>query len=78
MLTVTNGGDEAVIVYALNGRTSTEIGAVPIGKKELIVPSTVRATSFYAVATSRMAFAGSPISATTDTRVTFAEECRPR
>jgi hypothetical protein len=72
---VTNGGDEAVLVYALNGRTSTEIGAVPQGKKDLTVPPNVRATSFYATAISRPVFAGSPISATTDTRVTFVEEC---
>lgn len=78
VLTVNNAGDEAVNVYALNGRTSTEIGTVPIGKKELVIPPTVRATSFYAVAISRMAIGGSPIAATTDTRVIFAEECRPK
>ena len=78
VLHVTNGGDEAVNVYAVNGRTTTEIGTVPQGKKELTVPSNVRATSFYAVAISRLAIGGSPVSATTDTRVTFAEECRPK
>jgi hypothetical protein len=78
VLTVNNAGDEAVNVYALNGRTSTEIGTVPIGKKEIVIPSTVRATSFYAVAISRMAIAGSPVAATTDTRVIFVEECRPK
>ena len=78
VLTVTNGGDEAVIVYALNGRTSTEIGSVPQGKKELTVPPNVRATSYYAVAISRPVFAGQPISATTETRVTFVEDCRPK
>jgi hypothetical protein len=78
VLTVTNGGDEAVIVYALNGRSSTEIGAAPQGTKELIVPPNVRATSFYAVAISRLVFAGSPVSAPTETRVTFVEACRPK
>lgn len=77
-LIVTNGGDEAVNVFAVNGRTTTEIGTVPQGKKELAVPANVRATSFYAVAVSRPVFAGSPVSATTDTRVTFVEECRPK
>lgn len=78
ILVVNNGGDEAVNVYALNGRTSTEIGTVPQGKKELTIPPNVRATSFYAVAISRPVFAGSPISAPTDTRVTFVEDCRPK
>lgn len=78
VLTVTNAGDEAVNVYALNGRTSTEIGTVPQGKKEVTVPPNVRATSFYAVAISRLVFAGSPLSAPTETRVTFVEECRPK
>jgi hypothetical protein len=78
VLLVTNGGDEAVNVYAQNGRTSTEIGTVPLGKKELTVPPNVRATSFYAVAISRLAISSSHVSATTDTRVTFVEECRPR
>ena len=78
VLTVTNGGDEAVNVYAMNGRTSTEIGTVPQGKKELTVPSNVRATSFYAVAISQLAISGSHVSATTNTRVTFVEECRPK
>ena len=78
VLHVTNGGDEAVNVFAVNGRSSTEIGTVPQGKKELIVPPNVRATSFYAVAISRMAIGGSVLSAPTDTRVTFAEECRPK
>jgi hypothetical protein len=78
VLIVTNGGDEAVNVYALNGRTSTEIGTVPQGKKELTVPTNVRATSFYAVAISRVALGGSQASATTDTRVTFVEDCRPK
>ena len=78
VLIVTNAGDEAVNVFAANGRTSTEIGTVPQGKKELTVPPTVRATSFYAVAISRMAVGGSHVAATTDTRVTFVEECRPR
>ena len=78
VLIVNNAGDEAVNVYAVNGRTSTEIGTVPQGKKELTVPATVRATSFYAVAISRMAIAGSPVAATTDTRVIFVEECRPK
>jgi hypothetical protein len=78
VLVVTNAGDEAVNVYAVNGRTSTEIGTVPQGKKELTIPPNVRATSFSAVAISRPVFAGSPVSATTDTRVTFAEDCRPK
>jgi hypothetical protein len=78
VLIVTNGGDEAVNVYAVNGRTTTEIGTVPQGKKDIVVPSNVRATSFYAVAISRLAIAGSAVSATTDTRVTFVEECRPK
>ena len=78
VLIVTNGGDEAVNVYAVNGRTSTEIGTVPQGKKELVIPPNVRATSFYAAAISRPVFAGSPISATTDTRVKFVEDCRPK
>lgn len=78
ILHVTNGGDEAVNVFAVNGRTQTEIGTVPQGKKDLTVPPNVRATSFYAVAISRLVFAGSPISATTETRVTFVEECRPK
>lgn len=76
VLIVTNAGDEAVNVYALNGRTSTEIGTVPQGKKELTVPANVRATSFYAVAISRIAIAGSAAAATTETRVTFVEDCR--
>src|SRR5215210_6654760 len=38
VLIVTNGGDEAVNVFAVNGRTSTEIGTVPLGKKELVIP----------------------------------------
>ena len=78
VLIVTNGGDEAVNVYAVNGRTTTEIGTVPLGKKELTVPPNVRATSFYAVAISRLAISGSHVSATTDSRVTFAEDCRPK
>jgi len=78
VLIVTNGGDEAVNVYALNGRTSTEIGTVPQGKKELTLPANVRATSFYAVAISRLALGGSHVSATTETRVTFVEDCRPK
>jgi len=78
VLIVTNGGDEAVNIIAVNGRTSTEIGTVPQGRKELTVPANVRATSFYAVASSRMAIGGSPVSATTETRVTFAEDCRPK
>ena len=78
VLIVTNGGDEAVNVYAVNGRTSTEIGTVPQGKKEITVPPNVRATSFYAVAISRLAISGSHVSATTDSRVTFAEDCRPK
>jgi hypothetical protein len=77
-LNVTNGADEAVIVYALNGRTSTEIGTVPPGKKEITVPSNVRATSFYALAISQLVFVGSAVSAPTDTRVTFVEGCRPK
>src|SRR5689334_24795677 len=44
-LIVTNGGDEAVNVFAVNGRTNTEIGTVPQGKKELAVPANVRARS---------------------------------
>src|SRR5215204_2569580 len=67
VLTVNNGGDEAVIIYAVNGRTSTEIGAVPQGKKELTIPPNVRATSFYAAAISRPVISGSHVSATTDT-----------
>jgi hypothetical protein len=78
VLLVNNGGDEGVIVYAQNGRTSTEIGAAPQGKKEITIPATVRATSFYAVAISQIALGGSHTSATTDTRVTFVEECRPK
>ena len=78
ILTVTNGGDEGVIVYALNGRTSTEIGAVPQGKKELVIPPNVRATSFYAAGLSRLQVGGSITTAPTDTRVTFVEECRPK
>jgi hypothetical protein len=78
ILVVNNGGDEAVNVYALNGRTSTEIGSVPQGKKELTVPPNVRATSFYAVAISRTAIGGSVMSAPTETRVIFQEECRPK
>src|SRR3954467_5240360 len=75
VLLVTNGGDEAVIIYAVNGRTTTDIGTVPVGKKELAIPSNVRATSFFASAISRPVFAGSAVSATTDSRVTFAEDC---
>jgi hypothetical protein len=78
VLIVNNGGDEAVNVFAVNGRTSTEIGTVPQGKKELTVPTNVRATSFYAVAISRLAMSGSHVSATTDSRVTFVEDCRPK
>lgn len=78
VLIVSNGGDEAVNVYAVNGRTNTEIGTVPQGKKEITIPSNVRATSYYAVAISRMAIGGSVVAATTDTRVTFVEECRPK
>ena len=78
ILHVNNGGDEAVIVYAINGRTSTEIGAAPQGKKELVIPDNVRATSFYAAAISRPPLASSHVTATTDSRVTFAEECRPK
>jgi hypothetical protein len=78
VLLVNNGGDEAVIIYAVNGRTTTEIGTVPQGKKEIVVPANVRATSFFASAISRPVFAGSPVSATTDSRVTFAEDCRPK
>jgi hypothetical protein len=77
VLTVTNGGDEAVNVYAVNGRTTTEIGTVPQGTKQITVPSNVRATSFYAVAISQL-MGGSHVSATTDTRVKFVEECRPK
>ena len=78
VLIVNNGGDEAVNVYAVNGRTNTEIGTVPQGKKEITIPPRVRATSYYAVAISQMAIGGSVVSATTDTRVTFVEECRPK
>ena len=78
VLIVNNGGDEAVNVFAVNGRTTTEIGTVPQGKKELTIPPNVRATSFYAVAISRLAISGSHVSATTETRVTFAEDCRPK
>ena len=78
VLIVNNAGDEAVIVYALNGRTQTEIGTVPQGRKEIIVPPATRATSFFATTISRPAISGSAVSATTDTRVTFREECRPK
>jgi hypothetical protein len=77
VLTVNNGAEEAVIVYALNGRTSVELGAAPPGKKEITVPRIVRATSFYAVAISRQALNGSALTAPADTRVTFQEDCRP-
>jgi hypothetical protein len=66
-----------VIVYALNGRTSVEIGAAAVGRKEITVPRNVRATSFYAVAISRQALSGSALTAPADTRVTFQEDCRP-
>jgi len=78
VLIVSNGGDEPVNVYAINGRTSTELGAAPIGKKELVIPDTVRATSYYAVAMSRLAINGAAQTATTDTRILFQEECRPK
>ena len=78
VLVVNNAGDEAVIVYAINGRTSVELGAVAQGKKELAIPSHVRATSFFARAISAPALSSSPISATTDSRVIFQEECRPK
>ena len=77
VLIVNNAAEEAVIVYALNGRTSVEIGAAAVGRKEIVVPRTVRATSFHAVAISRQALNGSALTAATDTRVTFQEECRP-
>jgi hypothetical protein len=76
VLIVQNGGDEGVIVYARNGRTSTEIGAAPIGRKEITVPASVRATSFYAVALSRNVFSGSAQAAPVETRVVFTLECR--
>ena len=76
VLIVNNGGDEPVRVYALNGRTSVEIGTAPLGKKEIPVPKNVRATSFYAVAISQLAINGSAMSAPTDSRVTFQEDCR--
>lgn len=77
VLIVNNGAEEAVNVYALNGRTSVEIGTVAVGKKEITVPRNVRATSFYAVAISRQALSGSALTAPADTRVTFQEDCRP-
>jgi hypothetical protein len=76
VLIVNNGGDEAVRVYAVNGRTSVEIGTAPQGKKEITIPRNVRATSFYAVAISQLALSGSSLSAPTDTRITFQEDCR--
>lgn len=76
VLVVQNGAEEAVNVFALNGRTSTEIGTAAPGKKEITLATNLRATSFYAVAISRLAIAGSPQAAPTDTRVTFTLECR--
>lgn len=76
VLVVQNGAEEAVNVFALNGRTSTEIGTAAPGKKEITLASTLRATSFYATAVSRQVFAGSPQAAPTDTRVSFTLECR--
>ena len=78
VLIVNNGGDEPVNVYAINGRTKVEIGAAPIGKKELVIPDSVRATSYYAVAMSRVVLDGAAQTATTDTRIVFQEECRPK
>lgn len=77
VLIVNNGGDEAVNVYAVNGRTSTDIGTAAPGRKEIIIKPTVRATSYFAVAISRLAIGGSVMSAPVETRVTFQEECRP-
>lgn len=76
VLIVQNAGDQAVLVFARSGRSTTEIAAAPIGRTEVTVPSGVRATSFYATAASRSAVGGSLQSAPVDTRVTFLLECR--
>ena len=76
VLVVQNGADEAVNVYALNGRSSTEIGTAAPGRKEITLAATQRATSFYAVAVSRLAISGSALSAPADTRVIFQLQCR--
>jgi hypothetical protein len=76
VLVVQNGAQEAVNVYAMNGRNSTEIGTAAPGRKEITIPANLRATSFYAVAVSRLAIAGSVLSAPADTRVIFELQCR--
>jgi hypothetical protein len=76
VLAVQNGADEAVDVYASSGRTSTLIGTVPPGKKDLTIPREVHASSFYAVAISRGALGGSGVSAPVDQRVIFLLDCR--
>ena len=76
VLVVQNGADEAVKVYAVNGRDATEIGSAAPGRKEITVPTNQRATSFYAVAVSRLAIGGSVMSAPADTRVIFQLQCR--
>lgn len=76
VLAVQNGSEEAVDVYADNGRTSTLIGTVPPGKKEITLAREVRATSFHAVAVSRGALGGSGVSAPVDQRTIFQLECR--
>ena len=76
VLVVQNSADEAVNVYAMNGRNSTEIGTAAPGRKEITLAANQRATSFYAVAVSRLAIAGSAMSAPADTRVIFQLQCR--
>ena len=76
VLIVQNGADEAVNVYAMNGRNSTEIGTAAPGRKEITLATNQRATSFYAVAVSRLAISGSAQAAPVDTRVVFQLQCR--
>jgi hypothetical protein len=76
VLVVQNGADEAVNVYALNGRNSTEIGTAAPGRKEITLAANQRATSFFAVAVSRLAISGSAMAAPVDTRVIFQLQCR--